>query len=125
MLRHDSSENRKVLVVEDDPHIGGLIAAILEEEGFAPVVVRDGCEALQVVRVDPPDAMTLDLELPGIDGRAILRHLWEDEARGVPVVVVSAATELLSREERRRVTCALRKPFEVPDLVRAVSQAVT
>ena len=118
------SHNRRILVVEDDPMIGGLIADILEEEGFEPVVVRDGREALRRVHASQPDAITLDLDLPGVDGRAILHRLWQDGTVGVPVVVVSAATEKLSREERRRVSSTLRKPFDVPELVRAVNHAV-
>ena len=118
------SDNRRILVVEDDPMIGGLIAEILEEEGFEPVVVRDGREALRRVHAAQPDAITLDLDLPGVDGRAILHRLWQDGTVGVPVVVVSAATEKLSREERRRVSSTLRKPFDVPELVRAVNHAV-
>ncbi len=124
MTQTDSSDNLRILVVEDDPMIGGLIAEILEEEGFEPVVVHDGREVLRTLRAAQPDAITLDLELPGVDGRAILHRLWQDGSVGVPVVVVSAATELLSREERRRVSSTLRKPFDVPELVRAVSHAV-
>ena len=118
------SHNRRILVVEDDPTIGGLIAEILSDEGFDPVVVRDGREALRRVHAAQPDAITLDLDLPGVDGRAILHRLWQDGTTGVPVVVVSAATEKLSREERRRVSSTLRKPFDVPELVRAVNHAV-
>ena len=124
MTTTNYSDNRRILVVEDDPMIGGLIAEILEEEGFEPLVVRDGREALRTFHATRPDAITLDLELPGVDGRAILHRLWQDGKVGVPVVVVSAATELLSREDRRRVSSTLRKPFDVPELVRAVNHAV-
>lgn len=124
MALNDLSHTGRILVVEDDPTLGGLIASILEDEGYEPVVVRDGQEALQKISADQPDAITLDLELPGADGRFILNRLWQWGKGRVPVVVVSAATELLSREERRRVACTLRKPFEVPELVQAVSRAV-
>ena len=124
MTTTNYSDNRRILVVEDDPMIGGLIAEILEEEGFEPLVVRDGREALRTFHATRPDAITLDLELPGVDGRAILHRLWQDGTVGVPVVVVPAATEKLSREDRRRVSSTLRKPFDVPELVRAVNHAV-
>ena len=124
MTATNLSQNRRILVVEDDPMIGGLIAEILEEEGFEPLVVRDGREALRTYHATRPDAITLDLELPGVDGRAILHRLWQDGSVGVPVLVVSAATEMLSGEEKRRVSSTLRKPFDVPELVRAVSHAV-
>lgn len=115
---------QRILVVEDDPTIGALIAEILGDEGFETVVVHDGREAMRRVSASQPDAITLDLGLPGMDGHAILRRLAGDDADGVPVVVVSAATETLSREERRRATETLSKPFDVLDLVRAVSHAV-
>ena len=124
MAANSFPHNRRILVVEDDPAIGGLIAAILEAEGFEPVVVSDGREALRTLSASRPDAVTLDLELPGFDGHTILRRLAEDRTDRVPVVVVSAATETLSREEQRGISCALRKPFDVPELVRAVTHAV-
>lgn len=122
--RPDSTIKR-VVVVEDDPAIGVLMASVLADAGYAPVVVHDGRQALQVVRELHPDAITLDLQLPGVDGHALLRGLeCDDSARPLPVVVVSASTDELSRAERVLVTETLTKPFDINDLVRAVEQAV-
>jgi len=110
-----------VVVVEDDPSIAVLIAAILSDEGYTPFVVMDGRQAVQAVREVRPQVVTLDLELPGIDGRAVLRRLVDDAPGGQPrVVVVSASTDGLSRDERRLVARTLTKPFNVVDLLRAV-----
>ena len=119
------SDNRRILVVEDDPMIGGLIAEILEDEGFEPVVVHDGREALRRLRAAQPDAITLDLDMPGLDGRGMLRRLRADAAtREVPVVVISANSDILSHQERSQVVHTLGKPFLLPELVDAVSTAV-
>jgi CheY-like chemotaxis protein len=118
------SSAKVVLVVEDDPSIGELIAAVLMLEGFEPVVVRDGEHALRTVRSVSPDVITLDLDMPGVDGRAVLRSLRCDaESREVPVVVVSANSDRLSTGERKQVVRTLSKPFEVGELVQAVSSA--
>jgi CheY-like chemotaxis protein len=120
---HSESGQKSVLVVEDDPSIAHLIAAILEDAGYRPHVVRDGRRALQVVRELQPAAVTLDLELPGVDGRTVLRRLVaERQGEHLPIVIVSGSTELLTREERRYVARALTKPFDLVELVQAVDE---
>jgi CheY-like chemotaxis protein len=112
---------RRVVVVEDDPAISVLMASVLADAGYIPFVVQDGLQALRVVRELHPDVITLDLELPGMDGHTVLRGLERDDpGRPLPVVVVSASTDDLSRAERRLVCETLTKPFDVFDLVRAV-----
>ncbi len=124
-LHPNTNEPKKVVVVEDDPSIAVLIAAILSDEGFAPVVVRDGRQALQVVRELRPDVITLDLHLPGLDGHAVLRRLVSADVEHRPsVVVVSASTDELSRDERRMIARTLRKPFDLCELVEAVEDVV-
>ena len=119
------SDPKRVVVVEDDPTIAMLIASILEDAGYWPFVVQDGRRALQVVRELQPSVVTLDLELPGMDGRAVLHRLVPDGQSGhVPVVVVSGSIELLSREEHKLIACALTKPFDLVDLVEAVDAVV-
>ena len=127
MLRDTSSSDstKKVLVVDDDPTIGDLIAMALTFEGFDPVLVRDGEQALRAARSLRPDAITLDLEMPGRDGRSILRSLQaDDETRQVPVVVVSANCHSLSTQEEGLVARTVPKPFELPALVEAVGSVV-
>ena len=120
----DVSSAGTVLIVDDDPTICELIAAILALEGFESIVARDGTHALRAVRELRPDAITLDLDMPGLDGPEVLRSLRDDDdARKVPVVVVSANSETLSSRDKGQVVQTLTKPFEVPELVEAVSSA--
>lgn len=124
--RPPTSHEKQVLVVEDDPSIAVLIAAILEDAGYEPVVVRDGRMALRAIRELRPVVITLDLELPDLDGRAVLRRLVaEQPVERLPVVVVSGSTEVLSHEERRLVSKALTKPFDLSELIEAVDEVAT
>ena len=126
MMAIEGCSSKTVLVVEDDPTLRDLITTVLEGEGFETVQVRDGKQALRAAHEIEPDAITLDLEIPGLDGRSVLRGLRDDaRVREVPVVVVSAACETLTNQERRQVARALGKPFQVPELVRAVSVALS
>ena len=122
MLIHQSpGRSSRVVVVEDDPSVAWLIAVTLADEGFVPVVVHDGSSALQAVEEHQPDAITLDLQLPGVDGRTVLRRLLTVQpAVCKRVIVVSSDAQWLSSEERRAIAGALGKPFNLGDLVQRV-----
>jgi CheY-like chemotaxis protein len=120
-----NSSIRRVVVVEDDPAISVLMASVLADAGYVPFVVGDGIQALRVVRELHPDAITLDLELPGMNGHKLLQRFESDDAcRPLPIVVVSGSTDQLSRAERSLVCETLTKPFDLYDLVRAVDSVV-
>jgi len=121
LIREHSPTERHVVVIEDDPSIAVLIAAILSDEGYTPFVVLDGRHAVRAVHEIRPSVVTLDLELPGLDGRDVLRRLANEEpAHRARIVIVSANADELSREDRRLAAYALRKPFNLSDLVDAV-----
>jgi two-component system, OmpR family, response regulator len=67
----------RILVVEDDPKMAGLLRRGLLEEGHAPDVARVGDDALWMARAVDYDAIVLDLLLPGIDGIEVCRRLRE------------------------------------------------
>jgi DNA-binding response OmpR family regulator len=66
---------RRVLVVDDEPHIRTVLRGYLEGDGFAVTEAADGEGALAALRDDPPDLVLLDIMLPGIDGLEVLRQL--------------------------------------------------
>jgi DNA-binding response OmpR family regulator len=79
---------RTVLVVEDEPRIGGLVRDYLEHAGFAVLRAGDGRQAIVLARARRPAAVVLDLGLPGLDGLDVLRDLRRDST--VPVVILTA-----------------------------------
>jgi DNA-binding response OmpR family regulator len=82
---------RRILVVDDEPHIRAVLRGYLEAEGFAVVEATDGETAVRAVRDQQPDLVLLDVMLPGIDGLEALRQLraFSD----VYVVLVTARAE--------------------------------
>src|ERR1017187_2831920 len=66
---------RRVLVVDDEPHIRDVLRGYLEADGFAVSEAADGEEAVRQVRQDAPDLVLLDVMLPGIDGLEALRQV--------------------------------------------------
>jgi two-component system, chemotaxis family, protein-glutamate methylesterase/glutaminase len=82
---------RRVVVADDSRLMRRMLADALARQGFDVVgTAADGDEALDLCRAHQPDALTLDLHMPGLDGLGVLRALREGKADPVPVVVVSA-----------------------------------
>jgi DNA-binding response OmpR family regulator len=112
-----------VLVVEDEPHIGDLVALHLSFEGHTSDQVTDGRAALDVARARPYDLFILDVMLPGLDGVALCRALRQvPSTRRVPVLLLTAR-----REESDKVLGLdsgaddyLTKPFGVQELMARV-----
>jgi two-component system chemotaxis response regulator CheB len=81
----------RIVVADDSPFMRTVLGGALGAAGFEVVgTARDGDEALAQCRATRPDAMTLDLAMPGLDGLGVLRALKENGAPDVPVIVVSA-----------------------------------
>lgn len=122
------TERARVLVVDDDADARTLARAALEEEGLAVVEAVDGEEALQRIRVDPPDLLVLDLGLPRRNG---LDVLTEVRARSdLPVIVLTGRTDESDRVVGLRLGADdyLVKPFyprELAARVEAVLRRVT
>jgi PAS domain S-box-containing protein len=80
-----------VLVVDQEPDVHELAVQALEEWGYRVSTAADGYEALNLAVEDRPDVMLLALELPELDGYAVLRRCREDQlTRDIPVVVMTA-----------------------------------
>jgi two-component system chemotaxis response regulator CheB len=81
----------RIVVADDSPFMRTVLGGALSAAGFEVVgTARDGDEALAQCRATQPDAMTLDLAMPGLDGIGVLRALKDSGAPDVPVIVVSA-----------------------------------
>ncbi len=118
-----------VLVVDDEPDIRELIQINLEAAGYLVITAANGSEALQLVRDEVPDAMFLDVMMPGVDGFSVLEELKagaDYDLSHIPVVMVSAVTETEHRI-RGGIEGALHyitKPFDPADLVRVLEKVL-
>ena len=112
---------RRVLVIEDDPAGGRLIAAQLAPYGVDAAVVQDGEAALEALRRETFDAVTLDILLGGMDGFEVLREMRDDpELRRIPVIVVS----VLAGDDALAAEWSVSKPVNGEELTDAIGSAI-
>lgn len=90
--------DRPILVVDDDAKIVRLVRTYLERDGFAVVTAADGPAALQAIETHRPALVVLDLMLPELDGRAVIRAVRRDEeAAATPILMLSARGTTMDR----------------------------
>jgi CheY-like chemotaxis protein len=83
-----------ILVVDDDPTVRSLLTKTLEKEGYRVISARNGVEALALAREQRPQAITLDVLMPQMDGWGTLKELKADaELRDIPVIMVTVLNE--------------------------------
>jgi CheY-like chemotaxis protein len=88
------TEQRRVLVVDDEPDVLLLCRVNLEFEGYAVSEASDGERAMEQVRAERPDVVLLDVMMPRMDGWQVLAALKADEElRDIPVVMLTAKVQ--------------------------------
>jgi len=113
-----AARSLRILVAEDDDAVLGLYARYAERRGHRVIRARDGAEALLIAAAELPDIILLDVAMPKLDGRDVLRQLkTNDRTRGIPVLVISAS----GGEQNLRTLLAelgaadvLEKPVDLP-----------
>lgn len=118
----------RVLVVEDDPSINEIVCGALGSEGHACTPAFSGTEARLLLESEPPfDLLVCDLMLPGLTGRDLIAGLRagglpSHTPADVPVIVISARTEVCDRIELLRCGADdyLVKPFDLDELIARV-----
>ena len=84
-------EKKKSLVVDDEPDFAGIVQQNLEKEGFDVEVAYDGEEGLEKVKANPPDAIVLDVMMPGKDGYQVCSELKADDRfADIPIILLTA-----------------------------------
>ncbi|WP_224247701.1 response regulator [Hyalangium gracile] len=110
---------KTVLLVDDEHAILDALSGILEDEGFRVVTAGNGREALARMEEARPDVALVDVMMPVMDGRELLRELQAHERwRTVPVVLMSAVPRaILTRDAP--ITCDdfFQKPFDLWKLI--------
>ena len=129
------AEDKTVLVVDDEPNVRDYLAQILSDAGFNVQTAGDGSEAMEMIRANPPDFISLDLVMPRKSGHKLLYELRKDRALAqIPVLIVTAhakdelgEVELKDIVDNRVITgpgVYLEKPVRPLDYVRCVQRAL-
>ncbi|HEU4835408.1 MAG TPA: response regulator [Pyrinomonadaceae bacterium] len=115
-----TTDNRRMLVADDDPAILRLIATILEKENFNVVTARDGREAYKILQTDANfTAAILDVVMPYISGPELVRYMMSEERlKRIPVMMMTAEQDpKLSADSFSAGACVfLPKPFTTAQL---------
>src|SRR5918998_1487001 len=106
-----------ILVVDDEPSLRDALCYTLRKEGYRVVLAANGVEAIQAARRQPPQAVVLDVMLPGIDGLQVCRTLRSEST--VPILLLSAKGEEIDRVVGLEIGADdyLAKPFAMRELL--------
>jgi DNA-binding response OmpR family regulator len=114
---------KKILVVDDEPDLVETVRFPLEMEGFHVLVSYNGEDALNQARKENPDLILLDLMLPKLDGYKVCRLLKFDERyKHIPILMLTAKTQekdkILGKETGANEY--ITKPFDIDELMEKV-----
>ena len=114
----------RVLVVEDDPSVRGLLHTLLSAEGYDVATASDGLAGLVKAATTSPALILLDLMMPDLGGLRVLEELRRDPAlAGTPVLVVTGKVEAVpAMRELVGDESVLIKPFAVAQLLERVGE---
>ena len=112
----------KILVVDDEPEVAEVIAESVRVQGHETVTARNGQEALQILETFLPDAVFLDLVMPGLSGLDVLRQIRETH-QSLPVIIISgrATAAQVAEAKHLGVTDVVEKPFALKHLSEALT----
>ena len=116
----------KILIVEDEIDISGLLVKILEEAEYQTIQAVSGTEAKLLLEKEIPDLILLDLMLPGISGEELLHDIRENKHSNVPVLVLSAKNSLGDKVSLLKTGADdyITKPFEPEEVIARVQASL-
>lgn len=119
---------KTVLIVDDDPGILLSLDFLMNKAGYTVLIARDGAEALQLVAEHQPDAVLLDIMMPGVDGYEVCRQIKNNPVWSHAKVIMLSAKSRESDIQKAHELGAdqyITKPFSTKDLLAEVNKQLT
>lgn len=116
---------KQILLVEDEPNIVVSLTFLFERAGFTVATEQNGHKALEIALYEPPDALVLDVMLPGLDGFEVLRRLRADpRGKSLPVLMLTAKGQREDRENAVKfgADMFITKPFSNTEVLKAMEK---
>jgi EAL domain-containing protein (putative c-di-GMP-specific phosphodiesterase class I)/DNA-binding NarL/FixJ family response regulator len=112
----------KVLVIDDHEDLTTMVRDVLESRGYEVLTANTGERGLEIAFTEHPDLILLDVMMPGMDGYQVCRELQFGYTKDIPVIFLTAKTQLASMMEANRsgASAFITKPFRVEHLVQTV-----
>jgi signal transduction histidine kinase/CheY-like chemotaxis protein/CHASE3 domain sensor protein len=102
-----------VVIVEDDKNFADILNNYSQDHGFKPIIIHEGTNAVEIIKENQPDAVILDIMLPGKDGWQILKELKQDpDLMHIPVHLMSAGEAAANRVRYEGAINFLKKPID-------------
>jgi len=123
-----TTEEKRVVCIEDEPEMIDLVRLILGRKGFGVIGANGGIEGLETVRREKPDLILLDLMMPDMDGWEVYQQIKADaELRAIPVIVVTAKAQSIDKVlglHIAKVDDYITKPFGPQELLESVEKII-
>ena len=118
----------KILIIDDSVDSWNLLSTIIKSHNMFPVWAADGMQAMAAARFHHPQAILLDLGLPGRDGFLILQRLKNDHLLSeIPVIVVTVRDRQEAEEKARQLGAVayVSKPVQAEELMASIQTVLT
>lgn len=113
----------KIMIVDDDPYIVKYMVDILTDNGYSTCSASDGSDALEVLKREKPDLVTLDLEMPNEWGPRFYRKMSKDEEfKKLPVIVISGLSGI--HLAIPGAVASFKKPFDPNKLLETIRETL-
>ena len=115
----------KILIVDDDILITGLMQTLVTIDNHEAIIVNDSNEAMDLAVSENPDLITLDLMMPGLSGYDLCELLRANpQFNQTPIVVISAKEDTQSKEKALRLgaTEYITKPFDIDHFLKTIAR---
>ncbi|MDJ0902797.1 MAG: response regulator transcription factor [Xenococcus sp. MO_188.B8] len=127
MKDNSQKDNKKLLLIDDDPNLILLVKDYLEFRGYNVVTAENGREALEVLDQNIPDMIICDVMMPEMDGYSLVKHIREEpHTNTIPVLFLSAKGQSQDRVKglNEGADVYMVKPFEPEELVAQVESSL-
>lgn len=117
---------KRILAVDDEPHMRRLLEISLRQAGYQPIVAENGREALDILRKDNVDLVVSDLHMPVMDGLKLLEAMRKENIN-IPLIIVTAQGEVASAVQAMKLGASdyILRPFDLDTLEIAITRALS
>ena len=118
---------KKILVVDDEPTIVKMLESRLKADGYEVVTASSGEEGLEQCKSSKPDAVILDIMMPGMDGNEVAAHMQEDPSFSkIPIIFLTAVVKPQEIPKSRKIGghYFLSKAFKITELLEILKKVL-